>query len=405
MAIGLWAWPAPGALLGAPLFAPPEPEQASEPAAETLDLTAGPASARSGDASGSGRSGEFSPNIVIDGEGRKTLVIRGEEPPSPGIIVDESGRKTLVIRGDEAPETAPANPLASGRRPAAERAGKKAADRADAAGRPYWAPPADDAEKPYWLAEKPAPERPYFLKDETPEPPPYWRPAETEEEPPYWRAQAQLPTRPYWLPPEPEPEPEEEEEEDQSALAAAVNDNVKTIAYYKYTDEDGITHLANAPADPRFRLFTLTVEIKLSRGLGRLSSRFTHERLRPHIMKAAALHNLDPALIAAVIKSESAFDAQAVSWAGAQGLMQLMPATARQVGCKNPFDPEDNIMGGSRYLRMMLNRFGGDLTLAVAAYNCGPERVARQWRIPDIKETQNYVKIVLGNYEKYRQNY
>ncbi|MGL4208090.1 MAG: lytic transglycosylase domain-containing protein, partial [Candidatus Adiutrix sp.] len=70
-----------------------------------------------------------------------------------------------------------------------------------------------------------------------------------------------------------------------------------------------------------------------------------------------------------------------------------------------PFDPRDNIMGGSRYLRMMLNRFGGDLTLALAAYNAGPERVARRWQVPNIKETQNYVKIVMRNYESYKDDY
>ncbi|MDL2227219.1 lytic transglycosylase domain-containing protein, partial [Deltaproteobacteria bacterium OttesenSCG-928-M10] len=162
-------------------------------------------------------------------------------------------------------------------------------------------------------------------------------------------------------------------------------------------------HLTNAPTDPRYRLFT--VQVKVQRGLAGKRVRFTHNTLRPIIMKAAAAYNLDPALIAAVIKSESAFDSQAVSWAGAQGLMQLMPATGREMGCRDPFDPEENVMAGSRYLRRMLNRFNGDLTLAIAAYNCGPERVARNWRVPNIAETQNYVVIVSRNYERYKQQF
>jgi soluble lytic murein transglycosylase-like protein len=82
--------------------------------------------------------------------------------------------------------------------------------------------------------------------------------------------------------------------------------------------------------------------------------------------------------------------------------MQLMPSTARDMGCADPFDPVQNIMAGSRYLRLMLNTFGGDLTLAIASYNCGPERVKRLWRVPNIPETKNYVVIVSRNYERYK---
>ena len=184
----------------------------------------------------------------------------------------------------------------------------------------------------------------------------------------------------------------------------------KVISYFMYEDDKGVKHLTNVPDDARYQKFTAVVQVQVGRGglgrgrgLGRL--RFTHETLRPVIMKAATVYNLDPALIAAVIRSESAFDARAVSWAGAQGLMQLMPATARDMGVTDSFDPEQNVMGGSRYLRLMLNEFGGDLSLALAAYNAGPNRVKRNWAIPNIPETQNYVVIVMRNYERYRSQF
>lgn len=171
--------------------------------------------------------------------------------------------------------------------------------------------------------------------------------------------------------------------------------------FYMFRGEDGVMNLTDAPTDPRYRPFQVTIRFQVAQsGGGR--SKLNLDLVRPYIQMAAIQYNLDPALIAAVIKAESAFDPKAVSWAGAQGLMQLIPSTARLVGCLDPFNPQDNIMGGSRYLRMMLTRFNGDLTKAVAAYNCGPERVAKVGGIPEIRETQNYVKIVLANYEKYR---
>lgn len=171
---------------------------------------------------------------------------------------------------------------------------------------------------------------------------------------------------------------------------------VEELTYYMFKDDKGVTHLTDAPVDPRFRL--VTVQITISRGLAPFR-RLTLDRLRPVIAKAAARYRLDPALIAAIIKAESAFDPKAVSWAGARGLMQLMPNTARQMGVTDSFNPEQNVMGGARYLRQMLNRFAGNLTLAVAAYNCGPERVAKAGRVPNIPETRGYVRAVMANLE------
>ena len=121
--------------------------------------------------------------------------------------------------------------------------------------------------------------------------------------------------------------------------------------------------------------------------------------LRPYIEEASRATGMPVALIDAVIRTESGYRPGAVSRAGAQGLMQLMPSTARALGVTDPFDPRENILAGAQYLRKMYDQFGA-LPLAIAAYNAGPGRVAKAGGIPAIKETRRYVAAVLRRYRE-----
>lgn len=120
-----------------------------------------------------------------------------------------------------------------------------------------------------------------------------------------------------------------------------------------------------------------------------------------YIKKAAQENNIDSNLLKAVIKAESGFNANAKSPVGAQGLMQLMPATAKSLGVENPFDAEQNIKGGAKYLSGLIKRFDGKIDNALAAYNAGAGAVNKYGGIPPYKETQNYVKRVLGYHKDF----
>lgn len=121
------------------------------------------------------------------------------------------------------------------------------------------------------------------------------------------------------------------------------------------------------------------------------------------IAAAAQRNNLDPALLKAVVQAESNFSPSAVSRAGAKGLMQLMDATAQQLGVANSFDPVENIDGGARFLSQLLKRYGGNEVLALAAYNAGPGAVDQWGGLPPYSETQTYVPRVLNLRNQYRQ--
>lgn len=118
------------------------------------------------------------------------------------------------------------------------------------------------------------------------------------------------------------------------------------------------------------------------------------------IQEASRQYGVDPRLVTAVVRRESAFNSSAVSRVGAQGLMQLMPATAKYLGITDSFDIRQNVFAGTKYLRKLLDTFNGDLNLALAAYNAGPGAVARYKGIPPYRETQNYVAAIRADYER-----
>jgi len=159
-------------------------------------------------------------------------------------------------------------------------------------------------------------------------------------------------------------------------------------SFYYQTEEDGSISLTNAPDDKRYHAFMSTG----SSG-GAPTGRYSEQ-----IRRASGLYGLDPNLVEAVIATESNFNPWAVSPKGARGLMQLMPGTAQRFGVTNVHDPSQNIQGGVQYLRYLLDLFGGDLVLALAAYNAGEGVVQSLGRVPNYQETRQYVDRVLARY-------
>ena len=191
---------------------------------------------------------------------------------------------------------------------------------------------------------------------------------------------------------------------------------------YSYADRQGVAHYSNVPSDSRYVLFLMALPAPgvepapagPAPQTDRRARETDHAGPAPHtdrraretdyeglIDRAARRHALEPALLRSVISVESAFNPRAVSRAGAQGLMQLLPQTARRYGVDNAFDPEQNVLGGARYLSDLLKRYGNNLELALAAYNAGEGAVDRHGRqVPPYPETRAYVPAVLRQYRE-----
>ena len=165
---------------------------------------------------------------------------------------------------------------------------------------------------------------------------------------------------------------------------------------YVFTDERGVRHFTNVPDDPRYRPF-----IETSPPAGPAAAGKNEAAVESHIRQASSRFDVDPHLVKAVIRAESNFDHRAVSTRGAMGLMQLMPETARDMEVADPFDQAENIHGGTRYLKKLLQLFDHDLTRALAAYNAGPTLVRQLGGVPNIAETRAYINRVLAYYQHY----
>lgn len=174
------------------------------------------------------------------------------------------------------------------------------------------------------------------------------------------------------------------------ASTNAFADNVT----YVYIDENGAYHFSSQKQNHNYKAMNIWKNKTFIRD-------FNAGKFDSYIQTMANKYRVDPALIKAVIRAESAWNPSAVSTAGAQGLMQLMPGTAERLDVADPFDPYQNIEAGTKYLRMMLDTFNGDIMLAVAAYNAGPGAVKKYKGIPPYAETRSYVKIVLRYYREY----
>lgn len=168
--------------------------------------------------------------------------------------------------------------------------------------------------------------------------------------------------------------------------------------FYKYVGEDGVVHFTNTPhdsgQDSGFKWFMPEKRVK----------RVLRGGAAPYhliITSAADKFGVETSLVKAIIRAESDFNPSAVSRAGAVGLMQLMPETAKDLGVKDRYDPHDNVHGGVKYIKRLLTRFGGDVKLALAAYNAGESNVERYGMVPPFDETRGFVKKVLRFQREY----
>lgn len=194
--------------------------------------------------------------------------------------------------------------------------------------------------------------------------------------------------------------------------ATAVNDTWRGIAavlvllglaatpalgdIYMYRDPNGVMHFTNTPASPHYRIYIRTHKPRFYRP----PNIDTYDGI---IQEASRRHGVDFWMVKAIIQAESSFNPRAVSKKGARGLMQIMPENFATLNIKDPFDPQQNIMGGTRYFRHLYDRYDGKLALCLSAYNAGPTIVDRYKRIPPIPETEDYVERVMRYYRHYKK--
>jgi soluble lytic murein transglycosylase-like protein len=184
-------------------------------------------------------------------------------------------------------------------------------------------------------------------------------------------------------------------------VALWVNGSDAHADIYKYVDKDGVIHFSNVSKKGKMvaRAKPRAPGVSAAR---RAPSNKTPDEYDAYIREAASLYQIPEALVRAVIRVESNFDPRAISHANAQGLMQLIPATAERMLVNDPFDARQNVLGGTRYLRILANLFNGNLQLTLAAYNAGEGAVIRYRGIPPYEETQAYVTRVMQYYNIYR---
>lgn len=173
---------------------------------------------------------------------------------------------------------------------------------------------------------------------------------------------------------------------------------------YRWEDENGVIHFTNCPRDPQFKLYIRESKDDVGGEENRVSTQSVRDQTQfdSLIQESSRKHNVDFALVKAIIKAESGFNPLAVSRKGAKGLMQLMPETAQRMNVANIFNPGENIDGGVRYFRHLLSLFDNDLRLSLAAYNAGENVVSEFRTIPPYRETIDYVRKVLNYYQSYR---
>jgi soluble lytic murein transglycosylase len=184
-----------------------------------------------------------------------------------------------------------------------------------------------------------------------------------------------------------------------AATALAVAAGAARADFYLYKDKRGVLNFTNAPSHGGYRHYM--TEVPRFSALREFRDPARAKRYDPIILAAAERYKVDPALVKAVIRAESDFVPVARSPKGAQGLMQLMPATARMHRVNRVYDPEENVEAGTRHLRLLLDRYGGNVRLALAAYNAGSGAVDKNGGIPPYPETWEYLNRVLQFREHY----